>query len=416
MSNEAMNYVRGLRVGNRGRKYLLTLLADHADEQFSCHPSVPFLASICEVTDRMVQMDLKWLREQGFMSDRECFRTNGSQTSNRYYLHGPWDDFGGTGIPFPLVALPERIQISERPFREGTRAARGVKQTSPGGVKSTSPPGVQLASPGGRTQVHPGGVADFTGGMSSTSPLGVRSTSPLEPPEEPSAEPTPPPPSVGTVTIPGARVPGDQEEGTRRGEASEEVRRKAADLLGRVGTSMPPGVRPMTADTIRSLTPLVAEFLSEPGAWSPLELLTELQRDLDGARSVRAVLHDRLTRQLDPFRATPADLAWEHERPRPAAVAARPLCDECQRPLRNGPSADGLCTDCRTTIRDVLAQLAVAEPDREQAAAAVTDLIRQGLDGPAIVAAVEQADLVVADTGQLPGQLGVPMPGKAAEE
>ncbi|MBD3004530.1 hypothetical protein [Streptomyces sp. 5-10] len=48
MSIEALDYVRTLKVGN---PTVLMLLANHADEQFSCFPSMPLLAAEVEVTN-----------------------------------------------------------------------------------------------------------------------------------------------------------------------------------------------------------------------------------------------------------------------------------------------------------------------------------------------------------------------------
>ncbi|MFD9621888.1 helix-turn-helix domain-containing protein [Streptomyces virginiae] len=167
MSVEALNYVRTLRLGDKypTRKYILTLLADRADESFSCFPSVPLLAAEAEISDRAVQRALAGLRKDGLISDRVRQRANNSQASSRYFVHGPWDDFGGTGAPFPTITPPkqERAKLWEQQpadgdFREGTAIAKalvgdisagqdGVTPASPGGMTPTSPGVVTLASP-----------------------------------------------------------------------------------------------------------------------------------------------------------------------------------------------------------------------------------------------------------------------------
>ena len=403
MSNEAMNYVRALKVGNRGRKYLLTLLADHADEQFSCHPSIPFLASICEVSDRMVQMDIRCLREQGFLSDRECFRSNGSQTSNRYFLHGPWDDYGGTGEPFARVALPERIQINERPFREGTRAAGGVKPASSPPVKSASPGGMKSASPGERNRLHPEGVTHFTPGVLPVSPLGVSPTSPLEPPDEPTEEPKSPSSAV-EVTVPGARA----EDGRRETEVSarDEERERARDLLRRVPA--PGSLTPLTPGTTEELVPLVLPFLAEPFRWERWDLLARLEHGLPESGSLYAVLRHRLTVQLNSARLPDELPLWEHEqRRRPARPAPLVDCSECQQPMPGG-SPDGLCARCRAEMQAATAGLVDVDQADEDAAVA-----RQGRAAERMRRALLGEDLVLADAGQLPGQLGVPLPDES---
>ncbi|MEU4953430.1 helix-turn-helix domain-containing protein [Streptomyces lavendulae] len=167
MSVEALNYVRTLRLGDKypTRKYILTLLADRADESFSCFPAVPLLAAEAEISDRAVQRALAALREDGLISDRVRQRANGSQASSRYFVHGPWDDFGGTGVPFPTITVPKlkreqqwQQQPTDGEFREGTTAARvlagdipaaqgGVTPASPGRMTPASGEGVTPASP-----------------------------------------------------------------------------------------------------------------------------------------------------------------------------------------------------------------------------------------------------------------------------
>jgi DNA-binding transcriptional ArsR family regulator len=151
VSIEAMNYVTTLQIGNPTRKYVLTRLADRADERFSCNPSVALLAAEVEIQPRAVQKHLAALREAGLLSDRVARRSDGSQTTNRYYLHGPWDDFGGSGAPFPTITTPRQARAelwakpaAEGEFRPGTRVAEVVGEGGTAGQEGvssrTSPP------------------------------------------------------------------------------------------------------------------------------------------------------------------------------------------------------------------------------------------------------------------------------------
>jgi hypothetical protein len=130
MSIEAHNYVIKLKVGNLTAKFVLGRLADRADERFSCYPTIGLIAAEVEKSERTVQRALEFLMELRLVSDRPAFRSDGSQTSNRYFLHGPWDDYAGTGVPFPEIVTPKEVRASmwaqapaEAEFRAGSAAA-----------------------------------------------------------------------------------------------------------------------------------------------------------------------------------------------------------------------------------------------------------------------------------------------------
>jgi hypothetical protein len=221
VSIEALNYVRLLKIGNRGRKLCLLLIADRADENFSCFPAVGLLAAECEVSERQIQLDLAWFRENGFLSDRERWRSDGSQTSSRYFLHGPWDNFGGTGRPFAQIITPKEVRAerwakapAEGEFRDGTVAARPVL------VKtdiSADQQGVNrdaeacTASSGFAPEMVKTGISAGQEGVKSSSPPGVKHTSPH--PLKPASPLEPPVVStntndaapVGRVSAPDAR-------------------------------------------------------------------------------------------------------------------------------------------------------------------------------------------------------------------
>lgn len=134
MSVEALNYARRVKVGNTTAKFVLTRLADRADERYSCFPAVDLIAAEVETSERTVQRSLALLRELRLVSDKAAYRPDGSQTTSRYYLHGPWDQYGGTGVPFPEIVEPKQARAelwasppAEGEFRDGTAAAVAVK-------------------------------------------------------------------------------------------------------------------------------------------------------------------------------------------------------------------------------------------------------------------------------------------------
>ncbi|MFB7467109.1 helix-turn-helix domain-containing protein [Streptomyces sp. NPDC056224] len=155
MSNEAQTYAATLKVGNITAKFVLSRLADRADERFSCFPSVPLLAAEAEKSERVIQRALAHLRELKLISDKERTRPDGSTASSRYFLHGPWDRYGGTGVPFPTITTPKQKRAEawaeppiEGSFRPGTAAAEAL-----GIPNETLAPGDDPAAP-----VAPGGT------------------------------------------------------------------------------------------------------------------------------------------------------------------------------------------------------------------------------------------------------------------
>ena len=143
--------------------------------------------------------------------------------------------------------------------------------------------------------------------------------------------------------------------GTSRGEdkINLDERELTAALQVLIRVPAPPGRRPLSYDEAVDLAPLVHRCLAEPGPWAPADLLIELSRDLADARQLHAVLLKRLTSQINPFRVSPEDLAWPHERgesPALVPIQLAPLQDcigDCGRAVR---SADGLCRDCRALV------------------------------------------------------------------
>jgi len=67
-------------------KLLLMALADRADDQGACWPSIPRLAQQCRLSPRTVQRLLQALVAAALLRAEPRFRADGSRTSNRYYL------------------------------------------------------------------------------------------------------------------------------------------------------------------------------------------------------------------------------------------------------------------------------------------------------------------------------------------
>lgn len=79
-------------------KLVLMALADAADDQGVCWPSVSTLARKCSVSTRTVRRALRVLVDQGLLVAEPRRRPDGSSTSNRYCLH-----LGGGDNPSPAA-------------------------------------------------------------------------------------------------------------------------------------------------------------------------------------------------------------------------------------------------------------------------------------------------------------------------
>lgn len=75
-----------IKTGNPLRKLVLLKLADNANDQGECWPSIPYLAATCEMAERSVQNHIKWLHEHGFLWVERRKSKNGGHQSNIYHL------------------------------------------------------------------------------------------------------------------------------------------------------------------------------------------------------------------------------------------------------------------------------------------------------------------------------------------
>lgn len=80
-----MNWVWAQRLAPAAKMVLLAL-ADAADDDGVCWPSVPMLADKCSISTRTVRRILQDLVANGLLQAEARFRGDGSSTSNRYKL------------------------------------------------------------------------------------------------------------------------------------------------------------------------------------------------------------------------------------------------------------------------------------------------------------------------------------------
>ncbi len=144
MSWKALDWATDIRVGSPTMRLILILLANKADEKFSCYPSVGTLVTESCAARSTVLETLKRLEVEGFITRVAQYHESGAQRSSRYILNHP-------DAPHP----------------------------KPG--PDSGPPGPQV----GR-----GGSDPWTGGVQDLDPPRVQNPDPLNPPEEPPSEPS----------------------------------------------------------------------------------------------------------------------------------------------------------------------------------------------------------------------------------
>src|SRR5262245_50349112 len=148
MSWKALDWATESEIRSPTAKFVLHLLANKADEEFSCYPSIHTLMAESGAGRSTVMRALKELEAAGFITRRPQFHESGAQRSTRYYLNHPQ-----ASHPQPRPDLG----------RGGPKSGRGPSHSGTGGVPERDPTGVPNRDP-----FNP----------------------PLEPPSEPAADAT----------------------------------------------------------------------------------------------------------------------------------------------------------------------------------------------------------------------------------
>ncbi len=86
---KALGWAKEQRAGSPLNKLVLLLIAERADERFSCYPSVRLLAEEAEATPRGVRLALRHLESAGLITTVAQTRASGARTSSRYYVNHP---------------------------------------------------------------------------------------------------------------------------------------------------------------------------------------------------------------------------------------------------------------------------------------------------------------------------------------
>jgi len=94
MSGKVVGWAMEQRTGSPVAKLVLVKLADNANEEGICWPSVPLIVEHTELSDRAVRKHLRALEEAGLISV-ESRNNNGQQIANVYRLAVPWPASAG---------------------------------------------------------------------------------------------------------------------------------------------------------------------------------------------------------------------------------------------------------------------------------------------------------------------------------
>ena len=83
MSWKALDWATDSEVGSSTTKFILLLLANKADENFSCYPSIRTLMAESDAGRSTVMRALKELEASGFITREPQFHDSGARRSSR---------------------------------------------------------------------------------------------------------------------------------------------------------------------------------------------------------------------------------------------------------------------------------------------------------------------------------------------
>ena len=139
MSWKALDWATESDIRSPTTKFVLHLLANKADEDFSCYPSIHTLMTESGAGRNTVMRALKELEATGFITRRPQFHDSGAQRSTRYYLNHPQAPHlaarPALGPPRPDVGPP--AQTGRGPVSQGdggpshSGTLRGVPNRDP---------------------------------------------------------------------------------------------------------------------------------------------------------------------------------------------------------------------------------------------------------------------------------------------
>ncbi|CAM3358197.1 helix-turn-helix domain-containing protein [Mycobacterium frederiksbergense] len=140
MSWKAVDWATDIGVGSPTMRLILILLANKADEKFSCYPSVrTLMAESCAARSTVLNA-LNRLEHEGLITRVAQYHESGAQRSSRYFLNHPDAPHLNPG--------PESGHPRPHAGRAGSRPdTRGVQDLDPPGVQNRDPLNPPIESP-----------------------------------------------------------------------------------------------------------------------------------------------------------------------------------------------------------------------------------------------------------------------------
>ena len=132
MSWEALAWAKDSDIAHPVAKFILVLLANKADENFSCYPSIRTLMAESGAGRSTILRALSYLETRGFMSRRPQFHDSGARRSTRYYLNHP---------------RAQHLPPGSDPGSPRPAAGRGPSRIETGTVSKRHPPRVPQRDP-----------------------------------------------------------------------------------------------------------------------------------------------------------------------------------------------------------------------------------------------------------------------------
>ena len=142
MSWKASDWATGLHIDSATVKFILHLLANKADENFSCFPSISTLMAESSAGRSTVLRALKKLEDDGLITRNPQFHDSGARRATPYYLNHPLA---------PHLALAPRPDAGP----PGPDTTPAPSQHWAGGVSNRDPTGVSERDPLNRTSKSP---------------------------------------------------------------------------------------------------------------------------------------------------------------------------------------------------------------------------------------------------------------------
>lgn len=130
MSVQAITAAFAYEAPSSNAKLVLLALANYADEDGICYPSVKRLVAMTGLSERAVRYALQALVDGGAIDREQRRRENGTRTSDEYRLHIPAAQVAASQAARPAASQAARPAASDKRHVVRQQAARGAGLTT----------------------------------------------------------------------------------------------------------------------------------------------------------------------------------------------------------------------------------------------------------------------------------------------